>query len=111
VENYKPMKLFFAFVLLFFTFAVAQQYKVNFQLKTGNITLNIERAWAPLGVDRFMQLVKENYYNDNAFFRVVPNFVVQFGINGDPKISGKWRNSNIKDDRVTKSNLRYKKKL
>jgi cyclophilin family peptidyl-prolyl cis-trans isomerase len=100
------MKLIYTFVLLLVTFAVAQQYKVKFQLKTGNITLNIDRAWAPVGVDRFMELVKENYYNENGFFRVVPNFVVQFGINGDPKVSAKWRNSNIKDDKVTKSNLR-----
>eukprot|EP01080_Neovahlkampfia_damariscottae_P000596 gene596-8101_t len=100
------MKLLLVCVALLFAFTLAKEYKVRFQLKTGNITLHVNSEWAPNGVERFMKLVKEKYYDDNGFFRVVPNFVVQFGINGDPKISGKYRNARIQDDKVIKSNLR-----
>ena len=100
------MKLFIFIVTILFAFTLAKEYKVRFQLKEGNITLNINRDWAPNGVDRFMELVKEKYYDENGFFRVVPNFVVQFGINGDPKVSAKWKDARIQDDKVIKSNLR-----
>eukprot|EP00999_Lentomonas_sp_LEN2_P000931 NODE_1930_length_694_cov_65.139330_g1880_i0.p1 GENE.NODE_1930_length_694_cov_65.139330_g1880_i0~~NODE_1930_length_694_cov_65.139330_g1880_i0.p1 ORF type:complete len:206 (+),score=36.70 NODE_1930_length_694_cov_65.139330_g1880_i0:58-675(+) len=65
----------------------------------------VERKWSPHGVDRFHQLVSLGYYNANAYFRVVPNFVVQFGINGDPATSHKWENANIQDDPVIIHNL------
>ena len=48
------------------------------------IVLTVIRQWAPLGVDRFYSLVRDGYYNQAAFFRVVPDFVVQFGIAADP---------------------------
>ena len=72
------------------------------------VTLNITRTWSPRGVDHFYTLLQANvsYYNDNSFFRVVPNFVAQFGINGDPDVSQKWVNANIPDDPVKLSNLR-----
>ncbi len=75
--------------------------------ETVNVTLDITRAWAPLGVDRFYTLVKqEKYYDNSGFFRVLPGFVVQFGIAGDPALSKKWENANIQDDPVLKSNTR-----
>jgi hypothetical protein len=72
-----------------------------------------ERAWAPLGVDRFYNMVKYHYLdnsttkadNDAAFFRVVPQFVVQFGIAGSPAVSGPWENAEFKDDPVVLSNV------
>jgi len=80
--------------------------KVIFQLKGGSVTLNYERAWCPNGVDRFLELVDSGYYNKNGVFRVVPSFVVQFGISGNTTQSGYWRSRNIQDDPVVKSNLR-----
>lgn len=98
----------FVFLLVAFIALVsAAEVQVVFQLKEGNVTLTLDRKWCPNGFDRFMNLVvNESYYNDVAFFRVVPNFVVQFGINGNPTLSGKWRNQNIQDDPVVKSNTR-----
>lgn len=98
------MKFFLFIALVVFCFS--QTTKVTFQLKEGNVTLEVHREWAPIGVDRFLTLVKEGYYNENGFFRVVPNFVVQFGISGNPDTSRKWRNARIQDDPVKKSNLR-----
>lgn len=75
--------------------------------KEYNFTLYVTRKWAPLGVDRFYTLVKDvHYFDDSSFFRVLPGFVVQFGIAGDPALSKKWQNLNIKDDPVVESNTR-----
>ncbi len=77
------------------------------------ITVHCERKWAPLGVDRFYNLAKLHYFdnsteagNNAGFFRVVPNFVVQFGIAGAPPVSAAWQNLNLKDDPVILSNVR-----
>ena len=68
--------------------------------------VEVTRAWAPKGADRFYNLVKYGYFDGNRFFRVVPNFMVQFGINGDPKLNAVWSEANITDDPVTQSNKR-----
>jgi peptidyl-prolyl cis-trans isomerase A (cyclophilin A) len=81
-------------------------YNVNFATTAGTFVVQVTRAWAPKGADRFYNLVKHGYYNDGRFFRVVPNFMVQFGINGDPKVQEPWREANITDDPVTQSNKR-----
>jgi peptidyl-prolyl cis-trans isomerase A (cyclophilin A) len=81
-------------------------YNVNFATTAGNFVVQVNRAWAPKGADRFYNLVKNGYYNNTRFFRVVPNFMVQFGINGDPKIQEAWRDANISDDPVTQTNRR-----
>lgn len=70
------------------------------------IVLQVTRSWAPIGVDRFYSLVQDGYYNQGAFFRVVPNFVVQFGISADPKESAKW-DTKIPDDPVVMSNTNW----
>eukprot|EP01012_Entosiphon_sulcatum_P031619 TRINITY_DN401_c1_g1_i1.p1 TRINITY_DN401_c1_g1~~TRINITY_DN401_c1_g1_i1.p1 ORF type:complete len:205 (+),score=55.22 TRINITY_DN401_c1_g1_i1:35-649(+) len=71
----------------------------------GRVLLNITRELAPHGVDRFHNLVQQGYYDANGFFRVVPSFVVQFGISGDPAVSAKWKDANIPDDAVKASNV------
>ena len=68
------------------------------------IVLEVNRSWAPIGVDRFYSLIRDNYYDCAAFFRVVPDFVVQFGIASEPEESLKW-NTTIPDDPVLQSNL------
>lgn len=81
-------------------------YKVKFTTTKGDFVIEVTRAWAPIGADRFYNLVKNGFFTDVEFFRVVPDFVVQFGINGNPKIAAAWSNSNINDDPVVQSNLR-----
>ena len=81
-------------------------YNVSFATSAGTFVVQVTRAWAPKGADRFYNLVKHGYYNDGRFFRVVPKFMVQFGINGDPKLQEVWREAVISDDPVTQSNKR-----
>ena len=66
----------------------------------------IHVEWAPNGVKRFEELTSESFWDGCRFFRVLPGFVSQFGINGDPVVQAKWRNSKIKDDPVLVSNTR-----
>jgi peptidyl-prolyl cis-trans isomerase A (cyclophilin A) len=81
-------------------------YKVTFDTSQGTFEIEVHRDWAPNGADRFYNLVKNGFYNDTRFFRVIKGFMVQFGISGNPKISQVWRNANIPDDPVEESNLR-----
>jgi len=81
-------------------------YKARFDTSKGAVVIDVRRDWAPNGADRFYNLVKNGFYDDNRFFRVISSFMVQFGVNGDPKISAQWRNARIKDDPVKQSNKR-----
>jgi peptidyl-prolyl cis-trans isomerase A (cyclophilin A) len=83
-----------------------EEYKVLFSTTRGDITVTVHRAWAPLGADRFYNLVKHHFYDNASFFRVLPGFVVQFGISAYPTVNAAWRNANIKDDPVKESNHR-----
>jgi peptidyl-prolyl cis-trans isomerase A (cyclophilin A) len=80
------------------------QYDVQFETSKGVFVISVQRDWAPAGADRFYNLVKNGFYDDVRFFRVVPNFVVQFGMSGDPKLSEVWQEARIKDDPVKESN-------
>ena len=66
--------------------------------------IEVHRDWAPIGVDHFYALVKSGYYDGDRFFRVVPGFVVQFGVSGDPATTAKWKDMNLTDDPVKESN-------
>lgn len=79
-------------------------YKVKFDTTVGVVVIQVTRAWAPNGADRFYNLVKNGFFDDSKFFRVVPDFMVQFGIYGDPAIQKGWANANIQDDPVKQSN-------
>jgi peptidyl-prolyl cis-trans isomerase A (cyclophilin A) len=81
-------------------------FKVKFLTTKGEFLLDVTRAWSPNGADRFYNLVKHGFFDGVKFFRVVPNFVVQFGIHGDPDLATKWLESNIEDDKVVQSNKR-----
>jgi peptidyl-prolyl cis-trans isomerase A (cyclophilin A) len=81
-------------------------YKARFDTSKGAFVVEVHRDWAPKGADRFYNLVKNGFFDDTRFFRVVPDFMVQFGINGDPNIQKNWANANITDDPVKQSNKR-----
>lgn len=82
------------------------EYKVKLETTKGNVVIAVTRAWAPLGADRFYELVQQGFYDEAKFFRVRPKFIVQWGIAKDPKINLLWRQLNLMDDPVKKSNKR-----
>jgi len=81
-----------------------ETYKVKFSTTRGDFTVTVTRAWAPLGADRFWNLVKHHFYDNASVFRVSPGFVAQFGISSYPAVSVAWQKTEIKDDPVTQSN-------
>ena len=82
-------------------------FKVKMATTKGDFVIEVHRDWAPLGADRFYNLVKLGYFTDVAFFRVVKGFMVQFGIHGDPALNRTWRRATFKDDPAgKKSNTR-----
>jgi peptidyl-prolyl cis-trans isomerase A (cyclophilin A) len=82
------------------------EFRAAFDTSAGPFVVLVHRSWAPKGADRFYNLVKYGFFDNCRFFRVLPNFMVQFGINGDPTIQAPWRNANLQDDPVTQSNKR-----
>jgi peptidyl-prolyl cis-trans isomerase A (cyclophilin A) len=81
-----------------------EKFQAKFETSKGEFVVDVTRAWSPNGADRFYNLVKNGNFDNCRFFRVVKNFMVQFGINGDPKISAAWRAANILDDKPTGEN-------
>jgi peptidyl-prolyl cis-trans isomerase A (cyclophilin A) len=79
-------------------------FRVQFGTTKGNFVVLVNRDWSPRGADRFYELVKMHFYDGNYFFRVVPSFVVQWGINGDPSVAKSWDSLTIKDDPPKESN-------
>jgi peptidyl-prolyl cis-trans isomerase A (cyclophilin A) len=83
-----------------------ETFKAQFDTTKGKFTIEVTRSLAPNGADRFYNLVRSGYFKDIAFFRVIPGFMCQFGIHGDPAVAAKWRDANIPDDAVKGSNTR-----
>ena len=83
-----------------------EAFRVRLDTTRGPIILEVRRAWAPHGVDRFHALVRAGYYDDAAVFRVRAGVFAQFGIHGDPAIARRWRTSTIPDDPRVLSNTR-----
>jgi len=81
-------------------------YKAKFDTSKGTFVIEVHRDWAPNGADRFYNLVKNGFYNDARFFRVINGFMVQFGISGNPDLSAVWSEARIPDDAVKQSNTR-----
>ena len=81
-------------------------FRVRFETTQGNFTMKVHRAWSPLGADRFYNLVANKFYDGQHFFRVLPNFVVQWGIHGEPRIASAWSKAAILDDPKGQSNLK-----
>lgn len=81
-------------------------FNVTFDTTKGPVVVEAHRDWAPIGADHFYELVKSGYFDGCRFFRVVPNFIVQFGIAGDPAATRKWKEPALADDPVLRHNLR-----
>jgi len=81
-------------------------YKAKFDTTKGSFVIEVNRAWAPRGADRFYNLVKNGFYDNVRFFRVLDGFMAQFGIHGDPAVMANWRVARIPDDPVRASNTR-----
>jgi len=79
-------------------------FAVRFTLSTGEVVVDFTRAWAPRGVDRIYNLVRIGYFDDTAFFRVLPGFIAQGGIHGNPATNVVWSRAAIADDPVVESN-------
>ena len=85
---------------------VPDSYRASLETSKGAVVIEVTKSWAPEGAERFYRLLQQKYYNGARFFRVIPDFVVQFGIAGDPAVSARWRNMNMADDPVKESNRR-----
>ncbi len=83
-----------------------EKFAVKLETAKGDIVIDVHRDWAPHGVDRFYSLVKQGYFQDVAFFRVIKGFMAQVGLSGDPALNAKWRKNRIPDDPVKESNAR-----
>jgi peptidyl-prolyl cis-trans isomerase A (cyclophilin A) len=82
------------------------KYRANFDTTVGTFVVEVTREWAPAGADRFYNLVKNGYYDNARFYRVVPNFMVQWGFHADPAISNAWFTARLPADPVKQSNTR-----
>ena len=89
-----------------FTDAAPDAYTVLLDTSAGIIVIRVTRAWAPAGADRFYNLVRGGFYDGTRFFRVVPKFMAQFGLHGDPAVSAAWKDATIPPDRPLASNTR-----
>ena len=81
-------------------------FRVAFETSRGRFDVVAHRGWSPSGVDRLYELVRRRYYDDARFFRVIPGFVAQFGLSGDPGATEAWRSRPIPDEPVRQSNRR-----
>ena len=81
-------------------------YRARFETSEGDFVVQVERAWAPVGADRFYNLVTNGYYDGARFFRVIGGFMAQFGMNADPLVTAQWRVATLQDDPVVESNSR-----
>ena len=81
-------------------------FRARFSTTKGDFVIAVHRAWAPLGADRFYNLVRSGYYDGVRVFRVLPGFMAQFGIHGDTAVTSAWRVRTIPDDQMRRSNQR-----
>lgn len=89
-----------------FSVQAPDTFRARFETTKGVFVIEVQRAWAPRGADRFYNLVRSDYYDGVRFFRVLPGFMAQFGIHGDSAVSAVWHNKYIPDDPVRRTNVR-----
>jgi cyclophilin family peptidyl-prolyl cis-trans isomerase len=82
---------------------IPETFQVRFETSRGNFTIEAHRDWAPLGAERFLLLVKDKFFDGARFFRIVPNYVIQFGLAADPAMTKKW-DKKMKDDYLLRTN-------
>ena len=83
---------------------VPEVYRVKLETTQGDIVVEVRKAWAPAAADRFHELVTQKFFDDAAFYRVMRNYIAQFGIHKDPKVSELWRLNRMPDDKRKESN-------
>jgi peptidyl-prolyl cis-trans isomerase A (cyclophilin A) len=81
-------------------------FRVKFETSRGDFVVAVTRAWSPTGADRFYELVRKDYFNDVRFFRVLPGFVAQFGMHGNPEVNAAWSDATIADEPLRQGNVR-----
>jgi len=86
--------------------AAPDTFRARFETTKGDFVIRVVRAWAPLGADRFYNLIRHGYYDDARFHRTVPDFIVQWGLAGDPEVTATWMDRMLADDPVVASNTR-----
>ena len=82
------------------------EFKVRFETSAGTFVIDVTRDWSPKGADRFYNLIKLGFFDEQRFFRVMSGFIVQWGMSGDPEVTAAWHTARIKDDVVKESNVR-----
>ncbi len=80
------------------------EFRAKFETSAGDFVIDVKRELSPNGVDRFHNLVRNGFFNEQRFFRLVPGFIVQWGMHGDPEVTAKWQDATIQDDPVKISN-------
>ena len=83
-----------------------ERFRAKFTTSQGDFVIEVHRAWAPIGADRFYNLVNHGFFDGQRFFRVQQGFIAQFGIPGDPGVAAAWRPATIADDPPRESNRR-----
>ena len=86
--------------------AAPEAFQVNVETTKGDFVMELQRAWAPIGVDRLYNLVRTGYYDDSRFSRVRAGFIVQFGLAGAPEVTAVWYDTAMPDDPVVETNAR-----
>jgi peptidyl-prolyl cis-trans isomerase A (cyclophilin A) len=81
-------------------------FRVQLETSEGLVELDVHRDWAPLGADRFYNLVRNGFYDGSRFYRIVPNFIAQFGVPADPQVMAVWLRATIPDDPARQNNRR-----
>ena len=103
-------RLFLLSLTLAFLASPSLAYRVKFDVSIpsgdASFVMNVDPQWAPIGAARFKELVDAKFFDGCRFFRVIPGFMAQIGLNGDPAVSAEWRVKTITDEPVLKSNLR-----
>jgi peptidyl-prolyl cis-trans isomerase A (cyclophilin A) len=85
---------------------VPEIFKVDFNTSKGLVVVEVHRAWAPIGADHFYDLVEVKFFDGGRFFRVLRNYIAQFGLNGDPEVNHRWADSALPDDPVKQHNVK-----
>jgi len=83
-----------------------EQYRARFETNRGPFVIEVHRDWAPIGADRFYNLVRYGFYDGDRFTRVLAGYIVQWGLNGDPRVNAAWKDFTMRDDPVVQGNSR-----